>query len=173
MAVSTAPIGVAPLRMSKIAAAPPQTIGEPGLRKLVDGDACQTFRGVLCDRAQHGDRGCRTRQRNGHDLGGNACTGQCDQIAGAEITPDQRRRGTHVKDGARLFASCIRAAGEERQHVDHFLHGLVRERAGDDWLFGIQQCEIQAVGVLDVLRHFMANDSRGLGVVLRESALQP
>ncbi len=113
--------------------------------QLMDGDACQTFRGVLCDRAQHGDRSRRACQRHGDDFGRDTRPCQCDQIACAKIAPDQRRRRADVKDGARFFARGFCAAGEDRQHVDHFLDGLVRECAGDDRLLGIQQDEIQAI----------------------------
>ena len=168
MAVSTAPIGSGAFaHVEDRRRAAPHDRGT-GTCKLVDGDACQTFRRMLCDRAQHGNRCCRACQRHGYDLGRDACPGQGDQIAAAKIAPDERRRRTHVKDGTRFFTCSFCTAGERRQHVDHFLDGLVCERAGDNRLFGIQQGQIQAVRVLNVLWHFMANDSRGLGVILRD-----
>ena len=64
MAVSMAPMGVVPLRISKMAGAPPQTIGAPGLAKLVDGDPAQAFGRMLDDRTEQGDRCGRTSQRH-------------------------------------------------------------------------------------------------------------
>ncbi len=136
--------------------------------ELVDRDPADALGGVLHHRAQQGDRRAGARQGHGDDLGRDARPRQLDQVLRAELAPDQRRRRAHIEHGVGLVCQRLPASGEDRQHVDHVLHGVCGERSGDDRLGGVQQHQVQAVQVADLFGDIVAHHGGGLGVVLRQ-----
>ena len=111
--------------------------GRAGVRELMDGDACEHFCRMLSDRSQHGDGSRRPRKRDGDNLRRDACTRESDQVARTKVRPNEWRRWADVEDGARFLAGGFGAACKEGEHIDHLLHGLICECAGDDGFLGI------------------------------------
>ena len=124
MAVSMAPIGVVPLRMSKMAGAPPHTMGAPGwtswwmVMPLRHSAACWVMAPNSVTGAAAPASGIETISA------GTLGSGKLDQVVGPEFTPDKRRGGTHIEDRTRLFRKCLAPAAEDGKHFQHGLESL-------------------------------------------------
>ena len=104
-------------------------------------------------------------------------------LAGDELARanDVNSRIEILRDAMEVIASAVRSNRGEAlkeimglsdvpndlaRHFDHLMYGLVGERAGNDWFLRVQHDQIQAIQVMDFLRHIVTDDGGGLGVVL-------
>ncbi len=137
-------------------------------RALVQGDARQTFGGMLHHAAQQSDRAGAARQGHGNDLSGHARPRQINQALGSKGAVNQRRGGAHVKDGHRPLAQGLGPAAHARQKAQHALAALGGEGSRDHRLGGVQQHQVQAVQVADGHGDVGAHHRGGLGGKLRQ-----
>ena len=126
MAVSMAPMGVVPLRISKMAGAPPQTM-EHRPCGLVDGDPCQAFGGVLHHGSQQGDGGGGPRQRHGDHSGQGRGRGpESIRFPAPKLAPDERGGRAHIKERV-AFLQRFPSAGKMAS-ISCMLSRVVRRR---------------------------------------------
>ncbi len=168
MAVSMAPMGVVPWRMSKIAGAPPQTMGAPGLASwwmvmpLMHSAACCTTEPSRVTGAAAPARGMETiwagtpaRARSIRFWAPKSL-----QISGGE--------GQTSNTACGFSASASRPPAKIASMSIMICSGVGREGTGHDRFRRVQQHQVQPVEVADFLGDLVADHRRRLGIVLRQ-----
>ena len=142
--------------------------GSTGVGKLVDGNTAQTFSACWTTEPSKVTGAAAPAKGIEISSAGTRARASSIRLPAPKSLQISGGDGHTSKTACGFSASAWRLTGKDRQHIDHCAEGLKGKGTGHDRFLRKQQHDVQPVQVADCFGDFIADDRRGLGIILRE-----